>query len=81
MSESLGDLLKKRGSQTEPDDFMVIRKFVQDKYSITPKIKLSKNTISIFVPNSAIANNLRFDLYELSKKLQTKLRLVIKLAH
>lgn len=81
MTESLGDLLKKRGaSQREPEEFTIIRKFVQDKFSITPKLSLSKSGITIHVPNSAIAGNLRFELYDLSELLPTKKRLLIRVS-
>jgi hypothetical protein len=81
MTESLGDLLRKRGraSANEPEEFLVIRKFVQDKFSVTPKLAMSKNAITISVPNAAVAGNLRFELYDLSKQLDTKLRLIIRI--
>ncbi len=80
MTEQLGDILKKRSSKPkEPEEFQVIRKFVQDRYSITPKLSITKNSIQIGVPSSAIAGNLRFDLYDIQQKLDTKLRLIIKI--
>lgn len=80
MTEQLGDILKKRTNQPkEPEEFQVIRKFVQDKYSVTPKLSISKNSIQIGVPSSAVAGNLRFDLYDIKEKLDTKLRLIIKI--
>lgn len=79
MSEMLGDLIRQRGSQNEPEEFIIIRKFVQDKFEVTPKLSVSKNGITIGVPNSAIAGNLRFELYDLSQKLKTKKRLIIRI--
>lgn len=80
MADSLSDILKKRnGSSKEPDDFLIIRKFVQDKYSITPKLSINKNSIIVGVPNSAIAGNLRFDLFDLGQKLSSIKRLVIRI--
>lgn len=80
MADSLGDLIKKHGqSPSEPSEFAVIRKYVQDRFSVTPKLAINKNSISIIVPSAAVASNLRFELYDLSKKLDTKLRLVIKI--
>ena len=78
MAETIGDLLKKRG-QSEPEEFLIIRKYVQDHFEITPKLSMSKFTITIKVPNAAIATNLRFELFELKKLLDTKLRLIIKI--
>lgn len=82
MTNSLGDILKNRSSQPkEPEEFQVIRKFVQDKYSVTPKLSITKNSIQIGVPSSAIAGNLRFDLFDIQQKLETKRRLIIKIKH
>ena len=72
-------MLKKRAhNPKEPEEFQVIRKFVQDKYSITPKLSVTKNSIHISVPNSGIAGNLRFDLFDIQQLLTTKRRLIIK---
>ncbi len=80
MADALRDILKKRDSQNEPEEFAVIRKFVQDRFEVTPKLSTAKGSISIGVPNGAIASNLRFELYELNQKLNTKLRLIIKIS-
>lgn len=80
MSDSLGDILKKRGgSAKEPIDFLIIRKYVQDKYSLTPKLSVAKGGIAISVPNSAVAGNLRYDLYDLGKQLSGGKRLFIRI--
>lgn len=81
MVDQLGDILKKRGARSsEPEEFQKIRKFVQGKYHITPKISVSKNGIQIHIPNAGIAGNLRFDLYELGKLLDTKKRIIIRIS-
>lgn len=80
MSESLGDILQKRGrAAKEPEEFTIIRKFVQDKYSVTPKLGTSKAAITITVPNAGIAGNLRFDLYDLNQLLSNPRRLVVRI--
>ncbi len=79
MADKLGDLLRRRDSQNEPDEFSIIRKYVQDRFEVTPKLSTTKNGISIGVPNSAIASNLRFELFELGKKLKSKKRLFIRI--
>lgn len=80
MGESLGDIIKRRGaSQSEPQDFIVIRKFVQERYSVTPKLSVSKAGITITVPNSGVAGNLRFDLYDIQQLLEQKQRLIIRI--
>ena len=77
MADTIGDLLKKRGSSSEPEDFLIIRKYIQDRFDVTPKLSIAKNGIKIGVPNASIATNLRFELYDLSHKLKSKLRLTI----
>jgi hypothetical protein len=80
MGESLGDILRKRGSaQQEPPEFVIIRKYVQDRFSVTPKLSTSRGGISITVPSSAVAGNLRFELYDLSQLLDTNQRLFIRI--
>ena len=81
MVEQLGDILKGRGKQRpkEPEEFQKIRKFVQGKYHITPQVSVSKNSIQIHVPNAGVAGNLRYDLYELQKNLNSKRRLIIRI--
>lgn len=80
MADALGDLLRKRDAQNEPEEFTIIRKYVQDRFEVTPKLSMSKGGISIGVPNAAIAGNLRFELYELGQKLNTKQRLIIRIS-
>lgn len=80
MADAIGDLLGRRGSQNEPEEFTIIRKFVQDRFEVTPKLSTSKGGISISVPNAAVASNLRFELYELCQKLNTKQRLIIRIS-
>lgn len=81
MGESLGDILRRRdGAAKEPEEFLIIRKFVQDKYSVTPKLSVTKSGISITVPNAGVAGNLRYDLYDLSQLLDTKYRLWVRTA-
>lgn len=79
MADKLENILKRRGSQNKPEEFAIIRKFVQDRFEVTPKLSVSKGTISIGVPNGAIASNLRHELYDLSQKLNTKKRLYIRI--
>lgn len=81
MSNSLGDILKKRGqASNEPEEFIIIRKFVQDKYSVTPKLSVSKSGLTIGVPNAAIAGNLRFDIYDLQQLTGSSARLIIRIS-
>ncbi|MCA9344083.1 hypothetical protein KC947_04010 [Candidatus Saccharibacteria bacterium] len=79
MADKLGDLLQRRDAQNEPDEFSIIRKYVQDRFEVTPKLSITKSGISIGVPNSAIASNLRFELFELGQKLKSKKRLFIRI--
>lgn len=80
MADSLGDLLRQRGTQQEPQEFIIIRKYVQDRFEITPTLSMSKGRIVIGVPNMSIASNLRFELYELRQKIKTQTSLIIKIS-
>lgn len=81
MAETLGSILKNHQPSKEPVEFIIIRKYVQDRFEVTPKLSVSKNCIKIGVPNAFIATNLRYELYDLNQLLDTKLRLIIKIIH
>ena len=83
MSESIHDILKKRGLKSqEPQEFMIIRKYVQDRYSITPKLSISGNIIRLTVPSGPLANHLRYDLPNLKQlvnEINSTVKIIIKI--
>lgn len=73
----LGDILAKKQIPKEPPEFQVIRKFVYDRFDVTPTLQLRDRSIIITVPGSALAGSLRFSLHELKAQLDTEHQLVI----
>ena len=80
MADAIGDLLSKRKPNNEPPEFSIIRKYIQDRFELTPRLSITKNYINITVPNSAVASNIRFELYDLGKILNTKYKLSVRIA-
>lgn len=78
MTQSVGDILGSR-KYDEPDELLIIRKFVQDKFDATPKLKFTTNTIIINVSNAALAGALRPHLHTLQAKSKTDKRLIIRI--
>jgi hypothetical protein len=79
MSNSIADILKKRGKSDEPHEFAIIKDYMASQYQLTPKLSLSNNSIIISVPNAGVAGSLRLSLHELQQACQTKRRLIIRI--
>ena len=73
----LGDILAAKSLPREPEEFQIIRQFVQERCDINPKLQLRDKTIIITVPGSAVAGTLRFQLHELQDQLPEGCQLVI----
>lgn len=73
----LGDILATRQFPPEPEEFTLIRQFVEERCQVTPKLQLRDQTIVITVPGSAAAGTLRFQLPELQEKLPDDCRVMI----
>lgn len=78
MADSLKDLFSRRKFE-QPDEFLHIKNFVKSRFGEDPKLKITKNTIIISVSNGAIAGALRMELHNLSEKLKTDKRLIIRI--
>lgn len=78
MPSDIGDILANKSLPQEPEEFVIIRRFVQEKFSTTPSLKIQDNDIIIGVPGSAFAGSLRLALPELENKLNSKKRLIIR---
>lgn len=78
MADSMGDILGKR-RYDEPAEFIVIRDFVRTRFSETPKLKITQNSIFISVSNSALAGALRPHLHTLQKKAKTDKHLILRI--
>lgn len=79
MSESMGDLLAKRGVPSEPPEIAAIKKFVIERVGVTPNVVVGQSQITISMPSSAAAGALRMTLFELEQELKPDKRLVIRI--
>jgi hypothetical protein len=78
MSDSIADVLGSRRYE-EPDELSVVRKFVQDNFDETPKLKITQNSIVITVSSAALAGALRPHLHKLKAKVKTDKNLLIRI--
>lgn len=78
MSESLQDIIKKKSNQ-QPPEIAAVKLFVKDRFKVEPGVSVSKDSITILVPNSAVAGSLRMVLFELSEALVTDKKLIIRI--
>lgn len=78
MSDSLGNILGKKDF-SEPPEIQEIKKFVSDRFSQTPSVKLTESAIIITVSSASLAGALRPELHKLQEQLDTKKRLVIRI--
>lgn len=78
MSESLQDIIKKRTNR-EPPEIATVKLFVKDRFAVAPSVSVSKDSITILVPNSAVAGSLRMVLLELAEVLATDKKLIIRI--
>lgn len=77
MVSDLGEILSKRAAP-EPQEFGIIRKFIQEKFYETPDLQISGGAIIVSVPGSALAGTLRFHMTELKQLLPEKTQLIIR---
>jgi hypothetical protein len=78
MGNNIADILAKKSAQ-EPEEFAIVREFVQEKLSVNPKLSLQNITIVITMPNSAAASSLQLQLFELKKQLSESTKLQIRI--
>jgi hypothetical protein len=78
MSDSLGDLIKKRDF-TEPPEIQIIKASVYKIIGAVPAVSISNNSYIIQVPGAAAAGALRLKLNDLKKEAKTNKRLVIRI--
>lgn len=78
MSSSLSDILNKRNFD-EPEEIVIIKKFIQEEFGQLSRVKLTENTIFITVSSAALAGALRPRLHELEEMIKTKKRLSIRI--
>lgn len=79
MTDSIGDLLKSRGNN-EPEEIVLIKAFVKQKFNEPAQVTIREFQIIITVQSAALAGALRMQLYNLQQQLDTKKRLVIRIS-
>jgi hypothetical protein len=79
MADALGDILSGRTRSNEPPEFDVIKRFVQKKFNIIPKLSVQRGNIVISMPNSAAAGSLRLEIHMLQAQLSTSKKLLIRI--
>ena len=78
MTNAIGDILSKRQPK-EPEEFGVIRDFVQKKLSVTPKVQLNGDVYIVTMPSAAAASGLQPEIYRLRNIIKTKRRIQIRI--
>lgn len=73
----LSDILSKKQLPHEPEEFPIIRHFVEQELQITPTLQLRDGAIIISMPSSAAAGALRFHIPALRRQLPADTELVI----
>jgi len=68
MSTSVGDILA-GSSPKEPAEFVEIRRYISEKFSVNPKLSQVGKDIFISAPNSAIAGTIQLDIFNMKNKL------------
>lgn len=79
MTDSLSDLLKKRGNN-EPPEIKIIKQYVQDEVGLIPKVAVSRNGFTITMPNAGAAGTLRLKLFPLQRQLGHDKQLIIRIS-
>ena len=78
MSDSISDILKKRGP-SEPPEIEKIKKFVYDEIGQTPNVAMRNDNFFVHIEGSSAANTLRFKLFQLQRSLGHKHKIIIKI--
>lgn len=78
MSDSLADLLQKRGFE-EPPEVQIIKNFIRERFGADASVTVQQRQIIIGVSGSSLAGALRMQLHELAKLCGTDKRLIIRI--
>ena len=79
MSDSLSDIMKKRGYD-EPPEVARIKEFVLAEVGITPKVAMNNDAFFVTLPSAAAAGTLRFKLFQLQRELGHSRKIVLKIS-
>ncbi len=78
MASSLSDILNLR-QPSQPDEVLVIKKFVKLHFKSDCRVTLSDSLIVIGVKSASLAGALRIKLHELQKQANTTKRITIRI--
>ena len=76
--DSLKDLLAVKDLD-EPTEVSALRDYVQMLFHYVPEVKINAKTITVVVPNSKMASELRLRELEITRRCQLTKKLFIKI--
>jgi hypothetical protein len=76
--DSLKDILATKNLD-EPTEVTALRDYVQQLYQFIPQVKISEKSITVVVPNSKMASELRLRQIEIERRCQLTKRLYVKI--
>jgi hypothetical protein len=74
------DILKSRSVPQEPEESQLLKKYITDKYHITPQIIVSPHHLTVVVPNAALAGTLRLELPSIQNECRITTKLYIRIS-
>lgn len=78
MADSIGDLISGKKFQ-EPPEIGIIKDFVHSEIGVTPRVMIRSDAYIISLSSAAAAGSLRPNLNKLKNRLNTKMRLLIRI--
>ncbi len=79
MSDSLSDIMKKRGYD-EPPEVARIKEFVLAEIGITPKVSMNNDAFFVSLPSASAVGTIRFKLFQLQRELGHSRKIILKIA-
>jgi hypothetical protein len=77
--DSLGDVLKSKRMPREPDESRLIKQYVQSRYKVKPQVIIAERSLTIVVPNAALAGTLRLEMPNLVAECHLTKKLYIRI--
>ena len=74
------DILKGRNVPKEPAESVALKKYVFDRYKITPQVIVSPHHLTLVVPSAALAGTLRLELPTMLAQCRITQKLLIRIS-
>lgn len=74
------DILKGRDLPQEPPESLALKKYVLDRYKITPQVIISPHYLTLVVPSAALAGTLRLELPTMLSECRITQKLLIRIS-